>query len=85
MRGLLDLHCAAQALPTIYKLGMIDEVGDLFDKIAQWPVDHMQSPKGYFYFQKSGSIINKTPYMRWPNSWMFYGLSYWLLSKVDYA
>lgn len=84
-RSLLDLHCAAQALPTIYKLGKMDSVGALFDKIAQWPVDNMQSPDGYFYFQKSGSRVNRTPYMRWPNAWMFYGLSYWLLAKVNHA
>ena len=83
--GLLDLHCAAQALPTIFKLGKVESVGYLFDKIAQWPIDNMQSPQGYFYFQKSGARTNKTPYMRWPNAWMFYGLSYLLLSKVDHA
>jgi hypothetical protein len=84
-RHLLDLHCAAQALPTIYKLGRLNSVGPLFDKVAQWPVDNMLSLDGYFYFQGSGGRINKTPYMRWPNAWMFYGLSYWLLSKVNHA
>lgn len=84
-RGLVDLHCAAQALATIYKLRKFDAAGLLFEKIAQWPVENMFSPKGYFYFQKSGRRINKTPYMRWPNAWMFYGLSYWFLSKVEYA
>lgn len=84
-KDLVDLHCAAQALSTIYKLGKVEATGPLFDKIANWPVENMQSPKGYFYFQKIGSQINKTVYMRWPNAWMFYGLSYWLLSKVGYA
>lgn len=80
-RELVDLHCAAQALPTIYKLGKHEVVRPLFDKIAQWPVNNMLSPEGYFFFQKKKSYINKIPYMRWPNAWMFYGLSYWLLSR----
>lgn len=81
---LVDLHCAAQALPTIYKLGKIGEAGSLFDRIAQWPIDNMRSERGYFYFQRTGPYVNRTPYMRWPNAWMFYGLSFWLL-KVGYA
>lgn len=82
--GLVDLHCAAQALATIVKLGKAHEYWDLIEKIAEWPVANMQSDQGYFYFQRRGKRVNRTPYMRWPNAWMFYGLSYYLLERGDH-
>lgn len=80
-RELVDLHCAAQAFPTMYKLNKHENNEVLLSKIAQWPIDNMLSPEGFFYFQKKGGHVNKTPYMRWPNAWMFYGLTYLFLSK----
>lgn len=77
---LVDLHCVAQALPTLFKLGKLEQETDLAEKMLKWAVDNMQdTKKGYFYFQKKGNRINKIPYMRWPNAWMFYGMSYWIL------
>lgn len=73
----VDLHCIAQAIPTICKLGKINnETKNLMNKILEWAINNMQSKQGYFYFQKKGNSINKICYMRWPNSWMFYGMSY---------
>lgn len=73
----VDLHCVAQAIPTICKLGKINhETKTLMNKILEWAINNMQSKQGYFYFQKKGNSINKICYMRWPNSWMFYGMSY---------
>lgn len=75
-----DLHCVAQALPTLYKLNKMQKQEILAGKMLDWAIDHMFDPqKGYFYFQRQGKRINKTPYMRWPNAWMFYGISYWIL------
>lgn len=75
----VDLHCVAQALPTIYKLGKFDETTTgLMEKCLQWAISNMQSKKGYFYFQKKGRSTNKICYMRWPNAWMFYGMSYFI-------
>ncbi len=82
--GLVDLHCSAQALSTFYKLEKSKEYFQLIEKIAMWPIDSMQSEQGFFYFQKKKAVINKTPYMRWPNAWMFYGLSYWLLIRNNH-
>lgn len=77
---LIDLHCVAQALPTLFKLDKLEQEKDLAKKILEWAIDNMQNTnEGYFYFQKKGNRINKIPYMRWPNAWMFYGMSYWLL------
>lgn len=78
--GLIDLHCVAQAIPTMYKTGQIVNQynQELIENILKWSIANMQDEKGYFYFQKIGDKINKIPYMRWPNAWMFYGMSYWL-------
>ena len=38
----------------------------------------MQSPDGAFYYSKKGNRLNKIKYMRWPNAWMFYGMSFYL-------
>lgn len=77
--GLIDLHCVAQAIPTLYKTKQIDTSynQELIENILKWSITNMQDRKGYFYFQKINHRINKIPYMRWPNAWMFYGISYW--------
>ena len=77
--GLIDLHCVAQAIPTMYKTKQIhiSYNQELIENILKWSITNMQDKKGYFYFQKINHRINKIPYMRWPNAWMFYGISYW--------
>ena len=77
--GLIDLHCFAESIPAFFKLSKMDEQKQLVQKEIEWAVNNMFSPEGYFYFQKNGGKVNKIPYMRWPNAWCFYGLSYWLL------
>ena len=79
----VDLHCVAQAIPTIYKLNKFNkERTALMNKCLEWAISNMQSPKGYFYFQKRGKSINKICYMRWPNAWMFYGMSYFIKNNI---
>ena len=79
--SLVDLHCVAQALSTFHKLEQFSENKVLIENITLWAIANMQNKKGYFYFQKKNDKINKTQYMRWPNAWMFYGLSYYFLIK----
>lgn len=79
---LIDLHCVAQAIPTLYKTGHLVENVDLVEKLLDWAIVNMQSPKGYFYFQRKGNKVNKICYMRWPNAWMFYGMSFYILFKA---
>lgn len=79
----VDLHCVAQAIPTICKLNKINNnTKMLMHKILEWAINNMQSKKGYFYFQKKGKSINKICYMRWPNAWMFYGMSYFIKNNI---
>lgn len=79
----VDLHCVAQAIPTIYKLNKFNkERTALMRKCLEWAINNMQSNNGYFYFQKKGKSINKICYMRWPNAWMFYGMSYFFKNNI---
>lgn len=75
---LVDLHCVAQAMATFYKLDRMGEQIEFATDLLLWTIANMQSKEGFFYFQKKGVVKTKIPYMRWPNAWMFYGLSYWL-------
>jgi len=80
--SMIDLHCTAQAMPTLHKLGKFEEQNTLATRLLEWAINNMQSEKGYFYFQKNGRIKTKINYMRWPNAWMFYGFSYWLIHNI---
>lgn len=83
--GLIDLHCVGQAIPTLYKLGELKKQKRLVLKLLESAIINMQDIKqGFFYFQKKGKVTNKIPYMRWPNAWMFYGLSYFLLFESEH-
>ena len=50
----------------------------LVEKIIDWAIDNMQSHDGAFYYRKKGNRLNKIKYMRWPNAWMFYGMSFYI-------
>lgn len=84
-RKLIDLHCAAQSIPTLYNLGRFKEEESLATKIIEWAILNMQDESGYFYFQRNHNWINRIQYMRWPNAWMFYGLSYYLRGIYENA
>jgi len=73
----IDLHCTAQGIITFLKFRQYDtEAITHAQKLAQWAIENMWDDKeGYFYFQKTKHFMNKTPYLRWPNAWMYYALS----------
>lgn len=76
--AIIDLHCLAQSIPTLYALRKLNSEEDLVEKMIIWASDNMQAPDGAFYFQKKKNKLNKIKYMRWPNSWMFYGISFYI-------
>ncbi len=75
----IDVHAPAQLIVTLSKLDILNRHRDLIDRVLIWTIDNMQSPKGYFYYQKNSFTINKIPYMRWTQAWMFYAFSYYFL------
>jgi rhamnogalacturonyl hydrolase YesR len=74
----IDVHAPAQLVVTLSKTNLFKENKDLMDRVLYWTIQHMQSKKGYFYYQKRKLYTNKIVYMRWSQAWMFYGLSYYL-------
>ena len=74
----IDLHAPAQLLATLHKSGLSHQHQELIRRVLDWTIRHMQSPKGYFYYQKRPLYTNKIPYMRWTQAWMFYGMAYHL-------
>jgi len=76
----IDIHAPSQLFVTLHKAGIFEEKRDLADRVLQWTLRNMQSPEGYFFYQKRKYITNKISYMRWSQAWIFYGLSYYILS-----
>lgn len=76
----IDIHCPGQLLVTLNRLHKFDDYKDLAEKVLNWTIKNMQSPKGYFYYQLKEGISSKIPYMRWSNAFMFNALSYYILS-----
>ncbi|MGZ5192206.1 MAG: hypothetical protein ACXWCZ_14445 [Flavisolibacter sp.] len=74
----IDIHASSQLVITLEKANLLGKNRVLVDRVLKWTIEHMQSSKGYFYFQKGKYYTNKIPYMRWSQGWIFYALSYYL-------
>ncbi|MCK4395665.1 MAG: glycoside hydrolase family 88 protein [Candidatus Marinimicrobia bacterium] len=71
----IDVHCSAQAIITLLKLKRLDgNSTELAKKVAAWTIKNMHDERDYFYYQKYRHYINKIPYMRWIQAWMFKAL-----------
>ena len=79
----LDLHTVGQMIPTLYHCDSIKKNEKMILKTLGWSFKYMLSNSGYFYFQKQRLWKNKIEYMRWPNAWMFYGISFYLKYLLD--
>jgi len=79
----IDIQSCAQSILTFTALNELNF--DAFQKakvIAEWTIKEMYDPKGYFYYKinKSGKK-DKTPYVRWGQSWMLRALAKLLQSN----
>ncbi len=74
----VDIHATAQLIVTLHRLGKMKEYKDTADRVLEWTIRNMQSPEGYFYFQKYRNYTIRTPYIRWSQAWMFYGMSLYI-------
>ncbi|HEU4903042.1 MAG TPA: hypothetical protein VFT06_09625 [Flavisolibacter sp.] len=74
----VDVHAPSQLVITLAKLNKFKEHQELLDNVLLWTIGHMQSDKGYFYYQINKHFSSKIPYMRWAQSWMFYALTTYL-------
>lgn len=74
----IDIHAPSQFIVTLSKTNLFAKNRKIIDCVVNWTIENMQSPKGYFYFQKRKFYTNKIPFMRWSEGWMFYGLAHYL-------
>ena len=79
----IDVHAPAQLLAFLVKSNEIENYQDLAEKVINWTIANMQSKKGFFYYQKRKYYTNKTPYIRWVQAWMFYGLSFLIYPDLN--
>lgn len=73
----VDAHAPTQLMVTLAKMNKQEEYKDLLDRVINWTIDNMQHDDGYFYYRMNEDGVNKIPYMRWVQAWMFYALSYY--------
>lgn len=74
----IDIHNTSQLIITLSKLNKFQVNKKLIDLVLNWSIKNMQDEKGYFYYQMKKRFNSKIPYMRWAQSWMFYGMSEYL-------
>lgn len=67
----IDIHSVAQAILTWLEFSKEDtDGGRLAWETAEWAVNHMQDPEGFFYYQIRRFHKVRIPYMRWSQAWM---------------
>ena len=78
-----DVHSAAQGIVTFVKaaLGFDPSYLKQAQQVAAWAIENMQSPAGFFYYQKGRFWTKRYTLMRWCNAWMAYALSSLLLAQ----
>lgn len=82
----IDSHAPAQLLVTLAKLGQLTAHGDLVEKVVRSWISNLYSEKtNLFYYQKNNLFTNKINYLRWTQSWAFYGLSFLDTDELDFS
>ena len=77
-----DAHSAGAALVALAELQALDSsAGELAETIARWAIENLRDPRGFFYYQRRRFHTVRTPYMRWSEGWMMYGLATLLEGK----
>ena len=73
----LDIQCASQAIDTLVFFHDRDPQSlPLALKVAQWAIENMQDPTGYFYYRRySRWLVNKTPTVHWGQATMLCALA----------
>ena len=71
-----DAHSAGAALVALAELRDAEpDAAELARRVAGWAVRELYDPRGFFYYQKRRLHTVRTPYMRWSQAWMAYGLA----------
>ena len=77
-----DIHSAAAAIVALVELrGRFPATLDLAEQIANWAINNLRSPPGFFYYQRKRFYTNRIEYMRWSQAWAAYALARLLEGK----
>ena len=78
----VDSQCAAQSMETLAHFSKMDPTAlQTAIKVAEWTIDNMQDPTGYFYYRQYPLMKAKTPMLHWAQATTYRGLAV-LLSKL---
>lgn len=73
----IDIHSCSQALLVLSDHAARNrEARDLMRKVLLWTEANMQSSDGFFFYQRHRWWVNRVPYMRWAQAWMFRALAH---------
>jgi hypothetical protein len=71
-----DAHSAGAALVAFAEVNRPNRDSlSRADSVAGWALGNLRDPSGFFYYQRRASHTVRTPYMRWSQAWMAYGLA----------
>ncbi|HEX6185611.1 MAG TPA: hypothetical protein VFZ44_17110 [Pyrinomonadaceae bacterium] len=71
-----DAHSAGAALVALAELRDAEpDADELAQRVGAWALRELYDPRGFFYYQKRRLYTVRTPYMRWSQAWMLYGLA----------
>jgi len=77
-----DAHAAGAAIVALTDLHWLDPSAlDFATQIARWTIDNLRDGRGFFYYQRLRFYTVRTPYLRWSEAWMLYGLARLLEGK----
>ncbi len=66
----IDAHAASESIITLVNFGDVEAAL----RVAEWTIEHMQTPQGYFIYQIHRRFTNRIAYLRWSNARMLYAL-----------
>jgi rhamnogalacturonyl hydrolase YesR len=71
----IDIQAAAQAIETLAKFGERSDSLLTSVRVAQWTIDRMQDPDGYFYYRRYPLLVARIPMLHWGQATMFHALA----------
>ena len=73
----VDIQCAAQSIDTLTLLRSVQPGAHAMAcRVADWTLQHMQDPAGYFYYRRHRAWVNRTPMFHWGQGTMFKALAH---------
>ena len=57
----------------------------LAERVAEWTIDNMQDPTGYFYYRRYPLMVARIPMLHWGQATMFHALALLLLTRQTRA